>query len=81
MLAVAKARDFTRFRAALASRGLNRLAYLPALRGLVRLILGAGAFCYPVTVLRVVYPERRGAVTRSRDRPSHERSRVCQGQI
>ena len=54
------------FRAALASRGLNRLAYLPPLRGLVRLILGAGAFCYPVKVLRVVYPERRGAVTRSR---------------
>ena len=54
------------FRAALASRGLNRLAYLPPLRGLVRLILGAGAFCYPVKVLRVVYPERRGTVTRSR---------------
>jgi len=54
------------FQAALASRGLNRLAYLPALRGPVRLILGAGAFCYPVKVLRVVYPERRGAVTRSR---------------
>jgi len=53
-------------RAALASRGLNRLAYLPALRGLVRLILGTGAFCYPVKVLRVVYPEHRGAVTRSR---------------
>ena len=54
------------FRAALASRGLNRLAYLPPLRSLVRLILGAGAFSYPVKVLRVVYPERRGAVTHSR---------------
>ncbi|MBO0825171.1 MAG: phytanoyl-CoA dioxygenase family protein, partial [Actinobacteria bacterium] len=54
------------FRAALASRALNRLAYLPRLRGLVRLILGAGAFCYPVKVLRVVYPERRGEITRSR---------------
>jgi hypothetical protein len=54
------------FRAALASRGLNRLAYLAPLRGVVRLILGTGAFCYPVKVLRVVYPERRGEVTRGR---------------
>jgi len=45
------------FRAALASRGLNRLAYLQPLRNLIRLILGAGAFSYPVKVLRVVYPE------------------------
>jgi len=45
------------FRAALASRALNRLAYLPPLRGLIRLILGTGAFSYPVKVLRVVYPE------------------------
>jgi hypothetical protein len=54
------------FRAALASRGLNRLPYLPALRGLVRLILGPGAFCYPVKVLRVVYPEGPSQVTRGR---------------
>jgi hypothetical protein len=54
------------FRAALASRGLNRLAYLAPLRGVVRLILGTGAFCYPAKVLRVVYPERRGAVTKGR---------------
>ncbi len=54
------------FRAALASRGLNRLAYLAPLRGVVRLILGTGAFCYPVKVLRVVYPERRGEVTKGR---------------
>ena len=54
------------FRAALASRGLNRLAYLPPLRGLIRLILGAGAFCYPVKVLRVVYPERPSQVTKGR---------------
>ncbi|MGB6457756.1 MAG: phytanoyl-CoA dioxygenase family protein [Streptosporangiaceae bacterium] len=54
------------FRAALASRGLSRLAYLAPLRGLVRLILGTGAFCYPAKVLRVVYPERRGAVTKGR---------------
>ena len=61
-----EALDDPSFRAALASRGLNRLAYLPALRGLVRLILGAGAFCYPVKVLRVEYPEHRSSVTRSR---------------
>jgi Phytanoyl-CoA dioxygenase (PhyH) len=45
------------FRAALACRALNRLAYLQPLRGLIRLILGTGAFSYPVKVLRVVYPE------------------------
>jgi len=54
------------FRAAMTSRGLNRLAYLAPLRGLVRLILGTGAFCYPTKVLRVVYPERRSAVTKGR---------------
>src|SRR5271165_1636867 len=43
------------FRAALASRALNRLAYLQPLRGVIRLILGTGAFSYPVKVLRVVY--------------------------
>ncbi len=54
------------FRAALASRGLNRLAYLAPLRGFVRLLLGPGAFCYPVKVLRVVYPEQPWQVTRGR---------------
>jgi Phytanoyl-CoA dioxygenase (PhyH) len=54
------------FRAALASRGLNRLAYLPPLRGLIRLILGTGAFCYPAKVLRAVYPESPSRVTRGR---------------
>ena len=54
------------FRAALASRGLNRLPYLPALRELVRLILGAAAFSYPVKVLRTVYPEPPFQVTRGR---------------
>jgi Phytanoyl-CoA dioxygenase (PhyH) len=54
------------FRAALTSRGLNRLAYLAPLRGVARLILGTGAFCYPTKVLRVVYPERRWAVTKGR---------------
>jgi hypothetical protein len=54
------------FRAALASRALNRLAYLPPLRGLIRHILGAGAFSYPVKVLRVVYPEPPYQTTRGR---------------
>lgn len=54
------------FRAALASRALNRLAYLPQLRGLIRQILGAGAFSYPVKVLRVVYPEPPSRITKGR---------------
>jgi Phytanoyl-CoA dioxygenase (PhyH) len=54
------------FRAALASRALNRLAYLPALRSLIRQILGAGAFSYPAKVLRVVYPEPPSGITRGR---------------
>jgi hypothetical protein len=54
------------FRAALASRALNRLAYLPPLRGVVRQILGAGAFSYPAKVLRVVYPEPPYRVTKGR---------------
>lgn len=54
------------FRAALASRGLNRLAYLQPLRGVVRLILGPGAFCYPAKVLRTVYPESPTTATRGR---------------
>jgi Phytanoyl-CoA dioxygenase (PhyH) len=54
------------FRAALASRGLNRLPYLPPLRGLVRLILGAAAFSYPVKVLRTVYPEPPFQVSKGR---------------
>lgn len=54
------------YRAALASRGLNRLAYLDPLRGTIRRILGPGAFCYPVKVLRVVYPESPSAPARGR---------------
>jgi Phytanoyl-CoA dioxygenase (PhyH) len=54
------------FRAALASRALNRLAYLPPLRGVIRQILGAGAFSYPVKVLRVVYPEPPYQITKGR---------------
>ncbi len=46
------------FRAALITRGLNRLPYLSQLRQLVRSILGSAAFSYPVKVLRTVYPER-----------------------
>jgi hypothetical protein len=54
------------FLAALASRGLNRLPYLPPLCGLVRQILGPAAFCYPVKVLRTVYPEPPFLVTKGR---------------
>jgi hypothetical protein len=54
------------FRAALASRGLNRLPYLPPIRSLVRTVLGPGAFSYPVKVLRTVYPERPFQLTRGR---------------
>ena len=54
------------FRAALASRGLNRLPYLAPLRGMIRLRLGPGAFSYPAKVLRTVYPEPPSIVTRGR---------------
>jgi hypothetical protein len=54
------------FRAAVVSRGLNRLPYLPPLRNLIRLILGTGAFSYPVKVLRTVYPEEPSQITRGR---------------
>ena len=54
------------FRAALASRALNRLAYLPPLRNVIRQILGAGAFSYPAKVLRVVYPEPPYRVAKGR---------------
>jgi hypothetical protein len=54
------------FRAALASRGLNRLPYLAPLRRTVRLILGPTAFSYPVKVLRTVYPEPPFKATKGR---------------
>jgi hypothetical protein len=54
------------FRAAIVSRGLNRLPYLRPLRDLGRAILGPDAFSYPVKVLRTVYPERPPEVTRGR---------------
>jgi hypothetical protein len=54
------------FRAAIASPAFNRIPYLPELRGLVRAVLGPGAFSYPAKVLRAVYPERQPDVTRGR---------------
>jgi hypothetical protein len=54
------------FRAALVSRGLNRLPYLPPLRNLVRLMLGPTAFSYPAKVLRTVYPEQPYQITKGR---------------
>jgi len=36
----------------------NQLPYLPALRQVIRRVLGPQAFSYPAKVLRAVYPER-----------------------
>lgn len=52
--------------AAVIGVAFNRLPYLLPLRGLVRGILGAGAFSYPVKVLRAVYPEQPGNPTLGR---------------
>jgi len=54
------------FRAALACAEFNQVPYLVPLRATVRRILGAGAFFYPVKVLRAVYPERPGPRARGR---------------
>lgn len=54
------------FRAAIASPAFNRVPYLAPLRGLVRQILGPGAFSYPAKVLRAVYPERPPGTARGR---------------
>jgi hypothetical protein len=54
------------FHAALVSAEFNRIPYLPALRDVVRHILGPDAFSYPAKVLRAVYPERPGARPRGR---------------
>jgi hypothetical protein len=54
------------FRAALVSPDLNRLPYLPPFRRIIRSLLGAEAFSYPVKVLRAVYPERPPAITLGR---------------
>ncbi|HEY3953860.1 MAG TPA: phytanoyl-CoA dioxygenase family protein [Streptosporangiaceae bacterium] len=54
------------FRAALAGLDFNRIPYLPALRTLVRRVLGDAAFSYPAKVLRAVYPEQPGQRPRGR---------------
>ena len=54
------------FRAAVTSAEFNRVPYLPALRAVIRAVLGAAAFSYPVKVLRAVYPERPEARPRGR---------------
>jgi hypothetical protein len=54
------------YRAAVTSAEFNRVPYLPALRAVVRGVLGAAAFSYPVKVLRAVYPERPQARPRGR---------------
>jgi len=38
------------------SEAFHRLAYQPAVEQVMGLLMGAGAFCYPVKVARVVYP-------------------------
>ena len=48
------------FRAAVISAEFNRIPYLPALRSMIREVLGHTAFSFPVKVLRAVYPERPG---------------------
>jgi hypothetical protein len=48
------------YRRAAASASFNRIPYLRPLRSLVRSLLGADAFSYPVKVLRAVYPEAAG---------------------
>ena len=49
------------FRAAMFGAAFNQIPYLPALRQVVRRVLGPGAFSYPAKVLRAVYPERPDA--------------------
>jgi len=54
------------FRAAIFGPAFNQIPYLPALRQVVRRVLGPGAFSYPAKVLRAVYPERPEARPRGR---------------
>jgi hypothetical protein len=54
------------FRAAMSGPAFNQLPYLPALRQVVRRVLGPDAFSYPAKVLRAVYPERPQARPRGR---------------
>ena len=54
------------FRAAIVGPAFNQVPYQPALREVIRRILGARAFSYPAKVLRAVYPERPQARPRGR---------------
>jgi hypothetical protein len=54
------------FRAAMFSPAFNQVPYLPALRAVIRRVLGRHAFSYPSKVLRAVYPERPQARPRGR---------------
>ena len=54
------------FRAAMFGPSFNQIPYLPALRQVVRRVLGPSAFSYPAKVLRAVYPERPQARPRGR---------------
>src|ERR1700683_1783622 len=54
------------FRAAMFGPAFNQIPYLTALRGVIRRVLGPGAFSYPAKVLRAVYPERADARPRGR---------------
>jgi Phytanoyl-CoA dioxygenase (PhyH) len=64
--ALAEAAHGATLLAAMASRAFNRLPYLPPLRGLIRSLLGADAFSYPVKVLRAVHPEDKDHVPQGR---------------
>jgi hypothetical protein len=54
------------YRAAIASRGFNRVPYLAELRETIRTVLGPTAFSYPAKALRAVYPEHPPGVARGR---------------
>jgi len=54
------------FRAAMFGPAFNQLPYLPALRQVIRRVLGPPAFSYPAKVLRAIYPERPQARPRGR---------------
>ena len=54
------------FRAAITSRGFNRIPYLAELRRTIRTVLGPQSFSYPSKVLRAIYPERPPGVARGR---------------
>ena len=54
------------FRAAMFGPAFNEVPYLPALREVIRRVLGPRAFSYPAKVLRAVYPERPEARPRGR---------------